>query len=122
MVLQREIQTEQVVDDPVTTEKQEYGMNVVARVVSFIGSIVLILLGLRLLLALLGANPANGFANFIYSASHPFVSPFFGLFNYKDTLGTGHFELSTLVAMIVYAIIIGLLVKLATIGSRHSEA
>ena len=122
MVLQREIQTETVADEPVTTERQEYGMNLAGRIISFIGSIVVILLGLRLVLALLGANPANGFANFIYSVSHPFVAPFFGLFSYKDNLGVGHFEVSTLVAMIVYAIITGLLVRLATIGSRRAEA
>jgi hypothetical protein len=104
---------------PVTTERQEYRMNVAARIIYFIGGLLIALLAIRFLLALLGANPGNGFADFIYTVSHPFVVPFFGLFNYDETLGVHRFEYETLVAIVVYAIVMELLVRLVTIGSRR---
>ena len=38
------------------------------------------LLGIRFVLGLLGANPAAGFAQFIYGVTGPFMAPFVGLF------------------------------------------
>ena len=38
------------------------------------------LLGIRFVLGLLGANPAAGFAQFIYGITGPFLAPFVGLF------------------------------------------
>ena len=68
------------------------------------------LLGIRFVLALLGANPAAGFAQFIYSITKPFLAPFVGLFG---TAGSGGsvFDVSPLVAIIVYALIAWVLVK-----------
>ncbi len=108
-----------ITERPVTTERAEYGMNVAARIISFIGGVVLALLAVRFLLVLLGANSANGFANFIYSASNPLVQPFFGLFGYEPTFGRSRFEVGTLVAIAVYALVMYLLIRLATIGSRR---
>src|SRR5580765_7035916 len=124
MVVYKEVQTADeverpVAERPVTSERAEYNMNVAARVVSFIGGIILALLIIRFVLVLLGANPANGFADFIYSVSHPLVSPFFGLFSYEQNLGTRRFELAALVAMVVYGLLTALLVRLVTLGSRR---
>ena len=119
MAIYKEVQTEGQVVEPVTTNKAEYRMNVAARVIYFIGGVLLALLGIRFVLALLGANPANAFANFIYTTSHPFVSPFFGLFNFDESLGRSRFEFSTLIAIVVYAIVMALLARLVTIGSRR---
>lgn len=96
-------------------------MNVAGRAVSLIGGIIMALLAIRFLLALLGANAGNAFANFIYDVSHPFVQPFFGLFNYEPSFSRSHFELATLVAIVVYALVTYLLVKLVTIGSHRDE-
>jgi hypothetical protein len=63
------------------------------------------ILALRFLFVLLGANPDNAFANFIYSVSNPLVAPFFGLFNYSAVLGVARFEVFTVVAMAVYALV-----------------
>ncbi len=46
------------------------GTNLIASIISLIGGIIVTLLGLRFVLALLGANPANAFASFIYNTSH----------------------------------------------------
>ena len=98
-------------------DNTEHRTNVVARVVWYIAGILLVLLGLRFILSLLGANTTNGFANFIYKTSHPFVAPFFSIFNYHSyTYGTSHFEVYTLVAMVVYALIAWGVAKLVTLN------
>jgi uncharacterized protein YggT (Ycf19 family) len=97
--------------------------NVLARVIYFIMAVVLIILAFRFLLSLLGANQSNAFANFIYNVSHPFVAPFFNLFNYNNIVyGTSRFEIYTLFAMLVYAVIGWALAYLATIGDRRRDA
>lgn len=106
--------TTEVNDSKVSTEHQQ---NVAERVIWYIGGIVLVLLGFRFVLALLGANASNGFANFIYSTSHPFVSPFFSLFNYHNHMnGTSQFEIYTLVAIVVYAVIAWGIARLLTLN------
>src|SRR5665213_1979653 len=86
-------------------EERVSSSSMIARIVWFIAGVLIVLLALRFVLVLLGANPANGFANFIYSVSHPFVAPFFGLFGYNLRYGVSRFEASTLVAIVVYALI-----------------
>ena len=64
-----------------------------------------ILLLLRFFFRLLGANQDNGFIMFLYNLSHVFVVAFNGIFN-DQTLGrNGIFEVSTLIAMIIYALL-----------------
>lgn len=105
---------------PVITDG--YRTNIAARIVYIVGGIIIALLALRFIFALLGANPNNGIANFVYSTSHPFVAPFFGLFNFNETLGRTHFEVETLVAIVVYGLIMALLARLVSLGSRHPVA
>lgn len=114
------------VEDPDTTantrevrEVQEStvsGTTLAERIIWFIAGIILVLLAFRFVLALLGANPNNAFASFIYDVSHPFVAPFFSLFNYDLQNGRAHFELYTLVAMLVYIVIAWGLARLVTLG------
>lgn len=85
------------------------------RVIWYISGALSILLGFRFVLALLGANAANGFAQFINGATTPVVSPFLSLFGETSTYGTSHFEVSTLVALAVYALVAWGLVKLVNI-------
>ena len=90
--------------------------NLAARVVWYIAGILLGILAIRFLLALLGANPSNPFANFIYILSYPFVAPFFTLFSYNLRYGVAHFEAYTLVAMVVYGLIAYAIARLITIN------
>lgn len=78
---------------------------VLARLIYFILGVIETILALRFILALLGANPANGFAHFIYSISEPLARPFFSLFNYQPSQGMMRLEMGTLVAMAVYALV-----------------
>jgi YggT family protein len=98
----------------------DYKMTVAERVIWFVAGVIISLLALRFLFALLGANPTNAIANFIYTVSHPFVAPFFNLFNYNYINGSSRFEVYTLVAIVIYALIAAGLSRLVTLG-RHYE-
>ena len=77
----------------------------ITTVTYFILGVLEVILFLRLLFRLLGANTDNGFITFLYNLSHIFVGPFNGIFN-DQTLGrAGVFEVSTIIAMLVYALI-----------------
>lgn len=118
----REHVIERTDDDVVAAEPAVvvHRRNVAEQLIYLIGGIIIALLGLRFILALLGANAANPFAHFIYTASHPFVAPFFGLFNYREQFGVSRFEFETLVAMVVYAIIMSVLAHLVNLGRRDT--
>ena len=97
--------------------KSEHQQNVAERVVWFIAGILLVLLGFRFLLSLLGANTTNGFTDFIFSTSRPFVSPFFSLFKYDNVVyGVSRFEVYTIVAMLFYALVAWGIAKLLTLN------
>jgi small-conductance mechanosensitive channel len=87
------------------SEASASGTTVMQRIIWYIAGVIIVLLAFRFILTLLGANRSNGFADFIYTTSHPFVAPFFGLFGYNLQYGVSRFELYTLVAIVVYAII-----------------
>ncbi len=87
-----------------------------ARVIYFVFGVLESLIAIRAILRLLGANPASGFANLIYRLTGPFVAPFKGLFA-EPSLGASGFgdptlELSSIVAIIVYALLTYALVRL----------
>lgn len=103
----------------VTTKDKNYSVAKTAQVVWFIVGVLVFLLLLRMVLSLLGANPANAFADLVYSVSNPFVSPFRGLLQVGTVeLGVARFELETLVAVLVYTLIGWGLVKLINLGRR----
>ena len=61
------------------------------------------LLGIRFVLKLIAANPDNGFAVLVYRITAPLVAPFTGLVGTPSSGGTV-FEVTTLIAMAVYAL------------------
>jgi YggT family protein len=77
---------------------------IVRRIINFDYYLVIaleILLALRWLMRLFGANEENQIARFIYALSRPFVTPFTNLF--PEPILT--LEINTLVAMGVYALL-----------------
>lgn len=94
----------------------EHQQNVVERAVWYVAGVLIVLLVFRFVLSLLGANTTNSFANFIYSASHPFVAPFFSLFSYKTDYGVAKFEIYTLVAIAFYAVVAWGIARLLTLN------
>lgn len=99
---QVESHDEYVEDENMMRANMSYG---VARFVYFLLGVVEVIMGLRFIFRLLGANQGSGFAMFLYSLSYVFVSPFNGIFNDQTIGSTSVFETSTLVAMLVYALI-----------------
>lgn len=70
-----------------------------------------VLLGLRVILRLIAANPANPFANFVYNLSQIFLYPFQSLTVSPEAAGMV-LEVPTLIAMVVYALAGWLVVRL----------
>ena len=99
------------------------GLVMAERVVYFLVSLLEVLLLFRFVLSLLGANRGNGFADFIFGMSAPFIQPFLNLFNYQTAYGVSRFELETLVAAIAYAVLGALIVALIRLprGSTTTE-
>lgn len=69
------------------------------------------LIGIRVILMLIGANPANAFTAFVYQLSELFLWPF------RNIVGNPAFqnyvlEITSLIAMIVYALIAWAIVRL----------
>jgi hypothetical protein len=68
------------------------------------------LIAIRFVLRLLGANPAAGFAQFIYGLTAPLLAPFVGLFPSPRFEGSV-LEVTSIVALIVYAMLAWLIVR-----------
>ena len=79
------------------------------------------ILVMRFILKLLGANEAAGFASFIYGASAPFVAPFSNLFA-NPSSGGSILELTTLIAIIVYALIAWLIARVIWLLAGESRS
>ncbi len=87
----------------------------IVNIVYFLFGVLGLLLAVRVVLHLIGANADNGFANFIYGLSEPFVALFASLLKNPVLSTTAVLEVTTLIAMLVYAIaawIIGRLIWL----------
>ena len=92
--------------------------------VAFVALLVETVLAFRLGFALGGANASNGFVDFIYDVSAPFVAPFETIRN-EEIVGDGVFEPETFIAMAVYAvaaILIILFVSIITSAPRTGPA
>lgn len=87
--------------------------DVLIRGVVFLVVALEVLLGLRFILRLTGANPDNLFARVIYDLSQPFVAPFSTLF-ISPTLGGNQyiFDVNLLVAMAAYLALLALFLGL----------
>ncbi len=74
------------------------------QVIWFILGIIEVLLAFRIFFKLLGANTESGFTNFIYTISDPLALPFAGILGITGG-SQMTLEWSTIIAMVVYAII-----------------
>lgn len=105
----------------VRSTREVSGGVVLQRIVYYIAGVIIALLLIRLILLLLGANQGAPFVDFIYGVSGFFAWPFYGIFNYQPSYGHFTFEISTVVAIIVYGLIATGLAKLFTLTSNHPE-
>lgn len=94
---------------------------VLKRIVYYFSGIIVVLLTFRIVLLLLAANQGSAFVDFIYAVSGFFAWPFYGIFSYQPTYGQSTFEISSIVAIIVYALVAMGIAKLLTLTSSHDE-
>jgi len=87
----------------VGSEHQQQLMQIMQVVWLFVG-IVEALIGARVLLRFVAANPDNAFAHFVYNTSALFLAPFFGLTG-SPAAGGSVLEVPSLIAMGVYAFV-----------------
>jgi hypothetical protein len=103
-------------DDFTRREKHAHYHDIVEGIAVVAGSFLLVMLAFRFIFALFGANPANGFASFVYSFTAPFTMPFYNLFSYDHpSLGVSVFEGYTLIAMAIYGLALAGTVKVVSI-------
>jgi uncharacterized protein YggT (Ycf19 family) len=91
------------------------------QIVYWVFGLIEALIAIRLVLRALGANPSAGFAQFIYAVTGPLVAPFMGLFgnpSYENSV----LELSSIVALVVYALVAWLLGKLIWILAGETRS
>jgi hypothetical protein len=69
------------------------------------------LIGIRVILMLIGANPANGFTAFVYQLTQLFLWPFQNLIS-NPTFQNMTLEVTSIIAMIVYALLGWLIVRM----------
>jgi len=127
----------EIVNETVTTQKDNTDTVKVAPVkveatasqtvgylVYFFFGALEILLAFRIILKLAGANLGNAFVGLVYGITGVFILPFGGIFHKviaETTDMTSVFEPSTLVAIIVYAVLAWGIVKLLSVLSGERQ-
>jgi hypothetical protein len=110
----------------VTTEvkREASGSQTIEYIMYFFLGLLDILLAFRFIFKLTGASTSSGFVNFIYNSTRIFILPFEGIFSRGTAEGmetTAIFEPATLVAIIVYAILVWGIVRLVHILSGEKQ-
>lgn len=105
----------------VASSTRESGLVIFQRVIWFLAGVIIVLLALRILLLLLAANQGTVFVDFIYSLSAIFAAPFYGIFNYTPQYGQFVFEISSVVAILVYTLAAWGITRLATLTRPSQE-
>lgn len=106
------------------TKKVATGFNTIEYLIYFLCGVLEILLAFRFVFKLTGANIANSFVDLVYGLTEIFISPFEGIFRmgYTEGIETSLvLEPSTLVAIIVYAVLAWGIVKLIRIFSGEKQ-
>jgi len=109
--------------DEIVIKKTDHGNLRARRIVCYIAGVLEVLLACRFVLKLLGANTKSIFVSIVYSVSQIFLYPFSGIFRSAVTKGIetkSVLESSTIIAVIVYALVAWGIVKLIEI-SRTSH-
>jgi len=111
-------QTETITGDPHAARRSQVAK--IQQAIYLLFGILEGLLGIRFVLGLFGANPGAGFAQFIYGITAPFLAPFVGLFGQPSFEGFV-FEWNALVAILVYALLAWVIVKLVVLAMGDSR-
>lgn len=105
----------------VHTEVRRPIESVLTNIVWFVFGFIEVMIALRFVLKLLGANAEAGFVQLVYSVSGIFMAPFEAVFK-TEAVATSTVEWSALVAIAVYALIAWGLVALIDALSPRASA
>ena len=110
----------------VTTETKRVATSsqTIEYLIYFLFGILEVLLVFRLVFKLAGASTASSFVSLIYGLTRIFILPFEGIFRRGYAQGvetTSVLEPSTLVAMVVYAVLVWGIIKLVRILSGERQ-
>jgi uncharacterized protein YggT (Ycf19 family) len=89
------------------------------QIVRYLFGLLEVLLALRFILKLAGANPGAEFSNFIYMVTYPFAQPFLAVFRVTIVAGKV-FEWTTLLALVIYMLIEWGIIRLLLMGKDVS--
>lgn len=104
------------------TTRRSDAWRVLTQIVWYALDLIVALLALRIVLRLLGANPQAGFTQFVYNLTYPFYAPFSGVIPSTVLPGNNNvMEWSSLLAMLVYWIIAGALVRIIALGRNSTS-
>jgi YggT family protein len=78
------------------------------------------LIAIRFVLKLLAANPEAGFATLIYGVTAPLLAPFVGLLGNPASSAGNQFEVTSLAAIAVYALVAWLLTRIVRLALNRS--
>jgi len=104
----------------VAAERRQGTFQVTQIIWTLVG-ILEIALGLRFVLKLIAANPDAGFARAIYGLTQPFLAPFTALVGTPTSGGTV-LEVTTLIAMAVYALLAWIVVRVIRVAIDRPSA
>jgi len=105
----RDVAVTEAVDN---VEARRSSANWLTGLVYFLFGLVEIAIALRILLKLLAANPNAGFSRFIYDITGPFVAPFAGIIGQPAASNGSVFELTSVLALIVYLLLSWIVARL----------
>lgn len=97
------------------TFKKKKNLFRIYQIIWYALTVIEIILGFRVFLKFLGANPTSGFAHFIYTLSAPLAEPFSGIFQITPVSTNAVVEWSTFFAMGVYVLLAYILTELIPI-------
>ncbi len=112
---QRQVVTEDV------NAGQLQSLQWVTALIGFLFTVLEGLIGLRVILKFIDANSKNAFASLIYGVTALFVAPFAGLVG-NPAVGGNVLEITSFVALIVYALVAAVLIRLVWLLFYHPSA
>lgn len=113
------VQTEQTTTHH-SGEDAEFALGKMGQFLWYIGHFIAVLLGLRFIFFILGANQ-TGIVQFIYALSSIFVLPFRNIFPSPRT-GEFYFDTAALLGIAMYYLLIFLIIKLIALFSNRTPA
>ena len=116
--IQREVVREDVVRNPALRRHLLYDR--ISAIVQSLTWLLEALLGVRVVLKLINANPDNAFVSFIYNLSGVFIQPFQGIVG-EPSSNAATLEVNVLLAMLIYLLLASGILQLIRILMNVTE-